>query len=62
MSAPIFEFRTTKELRVERDELLQRMKPFDVDQLRRLRAADEITSEEEDLLEQFEVLTGLIDG
>ncbi|ALP51460.1 hypothetical protein P9K31_15225 [Corynebacterium glutamicum] len=62
MSAPMFELRTNAELQAELDDLLLKIKPFDVEQLKRLRDADAISSEEADLLDRIKALTWLING
>ncbi|BAU97434.1 hypothetical protein N24_3172 [Corynebacterium suranareeae] len=62
MSAPMFELRTNDELQAELNDLLQKIQPFDVEQLKRLRDADAVSSEEADLLDRIKALTWLING
>lgn len=60
MSAPIFTPRTTAELQQERDQLLQDLSPRTIDELRALRAIDEISIVDEDILNRFEALSYVI--
>ena len=62
MSAPLFKPQTNAELQVERDKVLEQMRPYTVEMLQRLRMADAISSKEEELLERFESLSWLIEG
>lgn len=60
MSAPIFTPRTTVELQQEREQLLQDLSPRTIDELRALRAIDEISIVDEDILNRFEALSYVI--
>ncbi|MDK8896890.1 MULTISPECIES: hypothetical protein [Corynebacterium] len=60
MSAPIFTPRTTAELQQEREQLLQDLSPRTIDELRALRAIDEISIVDEDILNRFEALSYVI--
>ncbi|MBE7365680.1 hypothetical protein INS43_10945 [Corynebacterium aurimucosum] len=60
MSAPIFTPRTTAELQQEREQLLQDLSPRTIDELRALRAIDEISIVDEEILNRFEALAYVI--
>lgn len=60
MSAPIFTPRTTADLQQEREQLLQDLSPRTIDELRALRAIDEISIVDEDILNRFEALSYVI--
>lgn len=60
MSAPIFTPRTTAELQKEREQLLQDLSPRTIDELRALRAIDEISIADEEILTRFEALSYVI--
>lgn len=60
VSAPIFTPRTTAELQQEREQLLQDLSPRTIDELRALRAIDEISIVDEDILNRFEALSYVI--
>lgn len=60
MSAPIFTPRTTAELQHEREQLLQDLSPRTIDELRALRAIDEISIADEEILNRFEALSYVI--
>ena len=60
MSAPIFTPRTTAELQQEREQLLQDLSPRTIDELRALRAIDESSIADEDILNRFEALSFVI--
>ena len=60
MSAPIFTPRTTSELKKEREQLLQDLSPRTIDELRALRAIDEISIADEEILTRFEALAYVI--
>lgn len=60
MSAPIFTPRTTAELQQEREQLLQDLSPRTIDELRALRAIDEISIADEEILNRFEALSYVI--
>ena len=60
VSAPIFTPRTTSELKKEREQLLQDLSPRTIDELRALRAIDEISIADEEILTRFEALAYVI--
>lgn len=60
VSAPIFTPRTTAELCLERAQLLQDLSPRTIDELYALRAIDEITIADEDILNRYEALSFVI--
>ncbi|WP_293777664.1 hypothetical protein [uncultured Corynebacterium sp.] len=60
MSAPIFTPRTTAELQQEREQLLQDLSPRTIDELRALRAIDEISIADKEILNRFETLSYVI--
>ena len=60
MSAPIFTPRTTAELQQEREQLLQALSPRTIDELRALRAIDEISIADEEVLNRLEALAYVI--
>lgn len=62
MSVPKFEPRTNDELQAELNDALLKIRPFSVEQLKRLRDADAISAEEADLLDRIKALTWLING
>ncbi|AGT06775.1 hypothetical protein cgp_3408 [Corynebacterium glutamicum MB001] len=61
-STPIFKVCTTAELRAERQELLERMRPFNLEQMHRLYDADLLSVEESEMLDNYRSLAWLIDG
>ncbi|WP_211439620.1 hypothetical protein [Corynebacterium glutamicum] len=62
MSVPKFEPRTNDELQAELNDAFLKIRPFSVEQLKRLRDADAISAEEADLLDRIKALTWLING
>ena len=61
-STPIFKVCTTAELRAERQELLERMRPFNLEQMHRLYDADLLSVEESEMLDNYRSLAWLING
>lgn len=61
-STPVFKMYTTAELRAERQELLERMRPFNLEQMHRLYNAGLLSAEESEILESYRALGWLIDG
>ncbi|AGN20593.1 hypothetical protein A583_14673 [Corynebacterium glutamicum Z188] len=61
-STPVFKMYTTAELRAERQELLERMRPFNLEQMHRLYDADLLSVEESEMLDNYRSLAWLIDG
>ncbi|HJE12162.1 MAG TPA: hypothetical protein K8W18_12685 [Corynebacterium glutamicum] len=61
-STPVFKMCTTAELRAERQELLERMRPFNLEQMHRLYNAGLLSAEESEILESYRALGWLIDG
>lgn len=61
MSAPLSTPRSTEELRSDRDQVEKEMNPYTVAMLRRLREADALEFEEEELLDRYEALSWLIE-
>jgi len=62
MTAPIFTPKTTAELRAEREYLLQELAPRTIDELRELRAIDQILTIDEATLNRCEALCFVIGG
>lgn len=60
MTAPIFTPKTTAELRSEREHILQDLTPRTIDELRELRAIDQILTIDEAILNQYEALCFVI--
>ena len=60
MTAPIFTPKTTAELRAEREHVLQDLAPRTIDELRELRAIDQILTIDEAILNQYEALCFVI--
>ncbi|MTD92443.1 hypothetical protein FME68_11465 [Corynebacterium aurimucosum] len=60
MTAPIFTPKTTAELRSEREHILQVLAPRTIDELRELRAIDQILTIDEAILNQYEALCFVI--
>ena len=61
-STPVFKMCKTEELRAERQELLERMRPFNLEQMHRLYNAGLLSAEESELLDSYTALGWLIDG
>ncbi|MDO5372437.1 MAG: hypothetical protein Q4F10_03220 [Corynebacterium glutamicum] len=61
-STPVFKMYTTAELRAERQELLERMRPFNLEQMHRLYNAGLLSAEESEILDSYRALGWLIDG
>ncbi|AIK86437.1 hypothetical protein CGLAR1_14745 [Corynebacterium glutamicum] len=61
-STPVFKMCTTAELRAERQELLERMRPFNLEQMHRLYNAGLLSAEESEILDSYRALGWLIDG
>ena len=61
MSVPLSTPRSTEELRSDRDQVEKEMNPYTVAMLRRLREADALEFEEEELLDRYEALSWLIE-
>ncbi|EOA64009.1 hypothetical protein J433_11427 [Corynebacterium glutamicum MT] len=61
-STPVFKMYTTAELRAERQKLLERMRPFNLEQMHRLYDADLLSVEESEMLDNYRSLAWLIDG
>ena len=60
MTAPILTPKTTAELRSEREHILQDLAPRTIDELRELRAIDQILTIDEAILNQYEALCFVI--
>ena len=60
MSAPLFQPQSTAELRAERESVVEQMRPYTVEVLRRLRAVDAINFREDALLNRYDTLTWVI--
>lgn len=61
-STPVFKMCTTAELRAERQELLERMRPFNLEQMHRLYNAGLLSAEESEILDSYRALGWLING
>lgn len=61
-STPVFKMCTTAELRAERQELLEHMRPFNLEQMHRLYNAGLLSAEESEILDSYRALGWLIDG